>query len=126
MYFYLQRKQNLPGNHPFIFVDYQKVSSFHFEKFRSAFNTTVDVKLQQWAEKELPRLCVAIGQRVLLDEFQNLIAREQQSRSYDPITNELKREVVEACRTRHQWDSKALDSLVNSSHFLRHSLFPFY
>ncbi|CAF1129489.1 unnamed protein product [Rotaria sordida] len=75
------------------------------------FNTTVDVKLQQWAEKELPRQCVHIGHLVLLDEFQGLIEREQKSRSYDPITNDLKMQVVQACRSRHQWDSKALDSL---------------
>ncbi|CAF3995872.1 unnamed protein product, partial [Adineta steineri] len=75
------------------------------------FNTTVDVKLQQWAEKELPRQCVNIGHDVLLDEFQGLIEREQKSRSYDPITNDLKMQVVQACRTRHQWDTKALDSL---------------
>ncbi|UJR32977.1 hypothetical protein I4U23_020440 [Adineta vaga] len=75
------------------------------------FNTTVDVKLQQWAEKELPRQCVDIGHQVLLDEFQSLIEREQKSRSHDPITNDLKMQVVEACRTRHQWDTKALDSL---------------
>lgn len=86
-----------------------------FRSFFRIFNTTVDVKLQQWAEKELPKQCVAIGQRVLLDEFQNLIAREQQSRTYDPISNELKKEVVEACRSRHKWDNKALDSLVNDS-----------
>jgi optic atrophy protein 1 len=71
----------------------------------------VDVKLQQWTEKILPRQCVDIGHRVLLDEFQGLIEREQKSRSYDPITNELKMQVVQACRTRHQWDAKALDSL---------------
>jgi optic atrophy protein 1 len=79
--------------------------------FSSGFNTTVDVKLQQWAEKELPRRCVDIGHNVLLDEFQGLIEREQKSRSSDPITNELKMQVVQACRTRHQWDAKALDSL---------------
>ena len=78
----------------------------------SGFNTTVDVKLQQWTEKELPRQCVDIGHQVLLDEFQGLIEREQKSRSYDPIANDLKMQVVQACRTRHQWDTKALDSLV--------------
>ncbi|CAF4352403.1 unnamed protein product, partial [Rotaria sp. Silwood2] len=75
------------------------------------FNTTVDVKLQQWAEKELPRQCVHIGHLVLLDEFQGLIEREQKKSSYDSITNDLKMHVVQACRSRHQWDSKALDSL---------------
>ncbi|CAF2070832.1 unnamed protein product [Rotaria magnacalcarata] len=75
------------------------------------FNTTVDVKLQQWAEKELPRQCVHIGHLVLLDEFQGLIERDQKSRSYDSITNDLKMHVVQACRSRHQWDAKALDSL---------------
>ncbi|CAF3784747.1 unnamed protein product, partial [Adineta steineri] len=52
-----------------------------------------------------------IGHDVLLDEFQGLIEREQKSRSHDPITNDLKMQVVQACRTRHQWDTKALDSL---------------
>ncbi|CAF3412448.1 unnamed protein product [Rotaria sp. Silwood1] len=75
------------------------------------FNTTVDVKLQQWTEKVLPRQCIDIGHLVLLDEFQNLIEREQKSRSYDPITHDLKMQVVQECRTRHQWDVKALDSL---------------
>ncbi|CAF1170069.1 unnamed protein product [Rotaria sordida] len=75
------------------------------------FNTTVDVKLQQWTEKVLPRQCIDIGHHALLDEFQNLIEREQKSRSYDPITNGLKMHVVQECRTRHQWDVKALDSL---------------
>ncbi|CAF1401347.1 unnamed protein product [Adineta steineri] len=76
-----------------------------------AFNTTVDVKLQQWTEKELPRQCIHIGHLVLLDEFQGLIERDQKSRSYDPITNDLKMQVVQACRSRHVWDAKALDSL---------------
>jgi hypothetical protein len=47
-----------------------------------------------------------------LDEFQGLVEREQKSRSYDPITNDLKMQVVRACRSRHQWDTKALDLLV--------------
>ncbi|CAF1258064.1 unnamed protein product, partial [Didymodactylos carnosus] len=76
-----------------------------------SFNTIVDVKLQQWAEKELPKQCVEIGQLVLLDEFRKLIDREQKSRQYDPIGDELKLSVVHSSRTRHQWDSKALDSL---------------
>lgn len=60
----------------------------------------------------MPRQCIEISHNVLLDEFQNLIEREQKCRSYDPITDDLKMQVVQACRTRHQWDAKALDSLV--------------
>ncbi|CAF1432036.1 unnamed protein product [Rotaria magnacalcarata] len=99
---------------------WEKMSNFIFDdvfltaaqaESISDFNTTVDVKLQQWAEKELPRQCIDIGQFVLLDEFQNLIEREQKSRSNDPITNDIKLQVVQECRTRHQWDAKALDSL---------------
>jgi hypothetical protein len=78
----------------------------------SGFNTIVDVKLQQWAEKELPKQCIDIGHRVLLDEFQCLIEREQKSRAHDPIADDLKLHIVQACRSRHQWDSKASDSLV--------------
>lgn len=82
------------------------------DSLSSGFNTTVDVKLQQWAEKVLPRQCIQIGHQVLLEEFQMLIEREQNSRSYDPIANDLKMQVVQACRSRHQWDTKALDLLV--------------
>lgn len=81
-------------------------------RFSRGFNTIVDVKLRHWAEKELPRMCIDIGHRVLLDEFQNLVEREQKSPSHDPIANDLKLHVVQASRSRHQWDSKALDSLV--------------
>lgn len=77
------------------------------------------MKLQQWAEKELPRRCVAIGHRVLLEEFQNLIDRELKKASHDPIADDLKTHVVDACRTRHQWDAKALDSLVSIAVLLR-------
>lgn len=72
----------------------------------------MDVKLQQWADKELPRQCIDIGHGVLLDEFRSLIEREQKNRSHDPIANDLKMQVVQACRSRHLWDTKALDSLV--------------
>ena len=68
--------------------------------------------MQQWTKKELPHQCVEISHHVLLDELQNLIEREQKSRSYDPIANDLKLQVVQVCRTRHQWDVKAIDSLV--------------
>jgi hypothetical protein len=47
-----------------------------------------------------------------LDEFQALIEREQKNRSHDPIADDLKMQVVQACRSRHQWDAKALDLLV--------------
>lgn len=75
----------------------------------------VDVKLQKWAEKELPKLCVEVGQKVLLEEFKNLIEREHRSRSYDPIASDLKFEVVQAAQSRHQWDTKALESLVKET-----------
>jgi optic atrophy protein 1 len=94
--------------------------------FFSGFNTTVDVKLQQWTEKELPRQCVDIGHSVLLDEFQTLIEREQKSRSHDPIANDLKMQVVQACRSRHKWDAKALDSLVFDKYLKRDFILLFF
>ena len=72
----------------------------------------VDVKLQQWMEKELPKQSVALGHRLLIDEFENLIERKRKSSNHDPITSDLKVKVVNACQARHQWDHKALDSLV--------------
>lgn len=60
----------------------------------------------------MPRQCVRIGHLVLLDEFQALIEREQKSRSYDPIADDLKLQIVQECRSRHQWDAKAVDLLV--------------
>ena len=117
MCFSLPLRQSLWGK-PFSSVFTQRWLTF---SIASGFNTTVDVKLQQWAEKELPRRCVAIGQRVLLDEFQSLIDRELKKAPHDPIADDLKTQVVQACRTRHQWDTKALDSLVSLAVLLRHS-----
>lgn len=101
-------KLNQSGRKTRFFFQISKEKIYWF----SGFNTTVDVKLQQWTEKELPRQCVRIGHLVLLDEFQALIEREQNSRSYDPIANDLKLQVVQECRSRHQWDAKAVDLLV--------------
>lgn len=94
----------------------------------SDFNTMIDVKLQEWTDRELPSQCVTLGHRVLLDEFQNLIEQEQNKSSNDPIANNLKNHLVQTCRSQHRWDSKALDSLVNPitlfSFFLEFRLSP--
>lgn len=70
-----------------------------------AFNTTIDIKLRNWAEKTLPHLCVQIGQSTIQSEFQKLLLSDVGS---DPVLDGLK---IEVSKHQHQWDSKAEESL---------------
>ncbi len=96
-----------------------------------SFNTTVDIRLKHWAEKELPKLCVnvslvfkkkhllinnvylQVGTQVLLQEFEKLILKDQSKKAHDTILDSLKIAIKNSANTRHNWDEKALDSLVN-------------
>ncbi|KAL8571100.1 hypothetical protein ACOMHN_010561 [Nucella lapillus] len=83
------------------------------------FNTTVDIRLKQWADVQLPKRCVEVGWDTLHEEFSRLLMRSGSSSSGnkrgkgtdDNIFNQLKISVIETCKTKHQWESKAEDSL---------------
>ncbi|XP_076451675.1 dynamin-like GTPase OPA1, mitochondrial isoform X2 [Babylonia areolata] len=81
------------------------------------FNTTVDIRLKQWADVQLPKKCVEVGWDTLHEEFSKLLLGNSNSSSKrskgveDDIFNKLKMNVIETCKTKHQWESKAEDSL---------------
>lgn len=75
------------------------------------FNTTVDIKLKQWADSLLPKKCVKVGWNTLHEEFGKLMDREDRLKEHDNIFDQLKLAVKDACMKRHEWDSKAEESL---------------
>jgi optic atrophy protein 1 len=76
-----------------------------------AFNTTVDIKLRQWAEKSLPEKCVKIGTKSLMQEFEKLIDKDLSKKSHDSILDALKLDIKETSTRQHKWDTKAMGSL---------------
>ncbi|CAH2061717.1 unnamed protein product, partial [Iphiclides podalirius] len=72
------------------------------------FNTAVDIKLREWAERELPAQSVRAGREALRDEFAALMARAPDA---DPVYEPLKRAAVEEALRRHCWEERAQDVL---------------
>ncbi|BFZ23759.1 hypothetical protein BsWGS_26798 [Bradybaena similaris] len=75
------------------------------------FNTTVDIKLRQWADVQLPKKCVEIGWDTLHEEFTQLLEQSKKSKDYDEVFDSLKAAVVQMSKLKHHWESKAEDSL---------------
>ncbi|KAK0061378.1 dynamin-like 120 kDa protein mitochondrial isoform X1 [Biomphalaria pfeifferi] len=80
-------------------------------KDTGAFNTAVDIKLRQWADVQLPKKCVEIGWDTLHEQFTNLLEQSKKSKDYDQVFDLLKSAVVQMTKTKHDWESKAEDSL---------------
>ena len=59
------------------------------------FNTTVDIKLKQWAESQLGVKCVEVGWEVLKEQFMGLMEKAQKSKDHDTIFDNLKAAVVD-------------------------------
>uniref|UniRef100_T1IL71 Dynamin-like GTPase OPA1, mitochondrial n=1 Tax=Strigamia maritima TaxID=126957 RepID=T1IL71_STRMM len=75
------------------------------------FNTTVDIKLKQWAENTLPKKCVDVGWETLQEEFRHFMEQSKQSKDHDNIFDNLKAAVVDDAMRRHHWESRAWDML---------------
>jgi len=75
------------------------------------FNTTVDIKLRQWAENQLGRKCVEAGWETLQELFNRLMQKSRQSKDHDDIFDKLKEAVVNEAMDRHQWEDKAAEML---------------
>ncbi|XP_043523418.1 dynamin-like 120 kDa protein, mitochondrial isoform X3 [Frieseomelitta varia] len=75
------------------------------------FNTTVDIKLRQWAEQQLPTRSVESGWECLQQEFQNFINQAKLKPDHDNIFDNLKNAVVNEAMTRHYWEEKASEML---------------
>ncbi|RUS71454.1 hypothetical protein EGW08_020785 [Elysia chlorotica] len=80
-------------------------------KDTGTFNTTVDIKLRQWADVQLPKKCVEIGWNTLHEQFGTLLEQSKKHKDYDELFDSLKAAVVQMTRNKHNWEGKAEDSL---------------
>lgn len=70
------------------------------------FNTTVDIKLKQWAEQQLPQKSVEAGWEALREEFQAFMEKAKKSKDHDDIFDNLKTTVVDEAMKKHSWEDK--------------------
>ncbi|XP_032486460.1 dynamin-like 120 kDa protein, mitochondrial isoform X10 [Phocoena sinus] len=75
------------------------------------FNTTVDIKLKQWTDKQLPNKAVEVAWETLQEEFSRFMT-EPKGKEHDDIFDKLKEAVKEETIKRHKWNDFAEDSLV--------------
>ncbi|PIK61030.1 hypothetical protein BSL78_02023, partial [Apostichopus japonicus] len=54
------------------------------------FNTSVDIKLKQWAEQTLPKTSVEVGSEALMKEFDRLIEKSKANKDTDVLFDKLK------------------------------------
>lgn len=73
------------------------------------FNTTVDIKLKQLADQQLPQRAVETGWEGLREEFQHFMNQAKQSKGHDNIFDNLKEAVVHDAFQRHTWEDKVLN-----------------
>ena len=64
-------------------------------KLPGTFNTTVDIKLKQWAENQLGVKCVEVGWEVLQEQFMALMEKAKKHKDHDNIFDNLKAAVVD-------------------------------
>ncbi|KAM6442418.1 dynamin-like GTPase OPA1, mitochondrial isoform 3-T3 [Liasis olivaceus] len=74
------------------------------------FNTTVDIRLKQWTDKQLPNKAVEVAWETLQEEFSRFMT-EQKGKEHDDIFDKLKQAVKEESIKRHKWNERAEDSL---------------
>ncbi|KAJ8270231.1 hypothetical protein GJAV_G00111900 [Gymnothorax javanicus] len=74
------------------------------------FNTTVDIKLKQWTDKQLPRKALKVAWEALQEEFGRYVS-ESKGKDRDDIFDRLKETVKEESITRHKWNEQAEESL---------------
>lgn len=47
-----------------------------------------------------------------MDEFEKLVTKDQSKKNHDGLLDEVKLAVKDASSKQHEWDNKAMDSLV--------------
>ena len=72
------------------------------------FNTTVDIRLKQWADQQLPRKSVECAWETLKEEFRRLVDKAKLSKDHDDIFDQLKAAVVDEVMRKHQWEDKVM------------------
>jgi hypothetical protein len=68
--------------------------------------------LRNWAEKQLPKRCIEVGTKTLMAEFVKLVTRDNTKKNHDDILNAMKMAITDKATESHNWDIKAMDSLV--------------
>ncbi|XP_014242997.1 dynamin-like 120 kDa protein, mitochondrial isoform X3 [Cimex lectularius] len=76
-----------------------------------AFNTVVDIRLKEWAERKLAELSIEAGQDALRHEFVQLMESSMKSKSSDHLFDALKRAALEEALKRHKWEDKGNEML---------------
>ena len=71
----------------------------------------MDIRLQQWAERQLGAKCVEVGWETLKEMFRGLVDKAKRGKDHDDVFDQLKEEVVKEAMHRHQWEEKAAESL---------------
>ncbi|XP_034149677.1 dynamin-like 120 kDa protein, mitochondrial isoform X10 [Esox lucius] len=74
------------------------------------FNTTVDIKLKQWTDKQLPHKALEVAWETLQEEFARFMA-EYKGKDQDDIFDKLKEAVKDESIKRHKWNERSMDSL---------------
>ncbi|XP_006637707.2 dynamin-like GTPase OPA1, mitochondrial isoform X1 [Lepisosteus oculatus] len=74
------------------------------------FNTTVDIKLKQWTDKQLPHKALEVAWETLQEEFARFMS-EYKGKDQDDIFDKLKEAVKDESIKRHKWNERAEDSL---------------
>ena len=55
---------------------------------------------------------IQVGTKTLLQEFEKLLTKDHNKKTHDTLLDELKYTIFESVTKEHQWDTKAIDSLV--------------
>lgn len=99
---------------------WEKVSTHVFENIylpsaqtgtSETFNTSVDIKLRQWAEQALPAQSVESGWETLQQEFYKFMNKAKEAPDHDDVFDLLKAAVVHEAMQRHSWEDKASEML---------------
>lgn len=106
------------GNPSIIYIDRlffslnARAKNFIKIMFSDTFNTTVDIKLRQWTEQQLPARSVESGWECLQQEFQNFMTQARLSQDHDDIFDNLKNAVVNEAMRRHSWEEKVNSTTI--------------
>ena len=74
--------------------------------YLGTFNTTVDIRLKQWADQQLPKRSVECAWETLKEEFRRLVDKAKLSKDHDDIFDQLKASVIDEAMRKHQWEDK--------------------
>jgi hypothetical protein len=58
-----------------------------------------------------------VGTKTLMQEFSKLLTKDVNKKNHDNLLDELKLSITESVSKQHQWDIKAMDSLVSLKGF---------